>query len=105
MSNTPKETIEEKIKSIENSYIKLEKTGHIMVGAVSENVNWEEIKDLLIQTHNNALKLAVEKLKEIKSPMLGKDQHGTELYEAGTGQMQRNETIDQAIKNINSLVI
>lgn len=63
------------------------------------------IEQALTQTHNNALKLAVEKLKEIKSPMLGKDQHGTELYEAGTGQMQRNETIDQAIKNINSLVI
>ena len=64
LKNTPKETIEEvmveeainKIDAMALSYKKLEETGHIPKGAVTDNVNWGEIKELITKALGKAIK-------------------------------------------------
>ncbi len=59
-----KEPWEQKLEGMEESYVALEKSGHIEMGAVSENVNWEEIKLLfksaLASSRDAALAEAME---------------------------------------------
>ena len=51
------------------------------------------LKDLLTSQRQE-----IEKdIEDIKKEMIGVDQHGTELYEAGTGNRHYNQALDDAL--------
>ncbi len=46
---------------------------------------------------------AIAELKKLRKPILGKDQHGTELYKVGIGGMRYNQAIDDALAALDKL--
>lgn len=62
------EEIIKKFRSIVLSYETLEKTGHIEGGAVTENVNWDEVEEIIKEAYTKGFQDALEKVeKELKT--------------------------------------
>lgn len=96
-----KETIEEILKKFDNKYKEVWSSRYSSFIRIPDGIKGNMLKDIssaLTQTHNNAIKLAAEKINKFMPTEDEQDDNDD-------GERYVAPVLNQAIKNINNLVI